>query len=105
VFAYLFLQCLPRVIRVLLFEDDPADMQAIADKVDQLIAMHVPQEHYACATVATAKDLDVSDLVAATQGARWKKFKLTAAKAFSSSRRDRGGDWMLIAAPRVSRTV
>jgi hypothetical protein len=31
VFAYLFLQRLPREIRVLLSEDDPADMRAIAD--------------------------------------------------------------------------
>jgi hypothetical protein len=52
VFAYLFLQRLPREIHVLLSEDDPADMRAIADKADRLIAMHVPQGHDACATVA-----------------------------------------------------
>jgi hypothetical protein len=42
VFAFLFLQRLPREIRVLLSEDDPADMRAIADNADRLIAMHVP---------------------------------------------------------------
>ncbi len=42
VFAFLFLQRLPQEIRVLLSEDDPADMSAIAEKADRLIAMHVP---------------------------------------------------------------
>jgi hypothetical protein len=63
VFAYLFLQRLPREIRVLLSEDDPADMRAIADKADRLIAMHVPQGHDACATVSLEDD--DGDLVAA----------------------------------------
>jgi hypothetical protein len=52
VFAFLFLQRLPREIRVLLSEDNPADMRAIADKADRLIAMHVPQSHDACVAVA-----------------------------------------------------
>jgi hypothetical protein len=70
VFAYLFLQRLPREIRVLLSEDDPADMRAITDKADRLIAMHVPQGHDACAAVAGLdQDLD-QDLVAATSGAK-----------------------------------
>jgi hypothetical protein len=51
VLAYLFLQRLPREICVLLSEDDPADMLAIADKADRLIAMYVPQGHDACVTV------------------------------------------------------
>jgi hypothetical protein len=73
VFAYLFLQRLPREIRVLLSEDDPADMRAIADKADRLIAMHVPQGHDTCATVSAADEQQDSDLVAATGGARRKK--------------------------------
>ncbi len=55
VFAYLFLQRLLREIRVLLFEDDPADMWAIADKADQLIALHVPQGHDACTTISVRR--------------------------------------------------
>jgi hypothetical protein len=73
VFAYLFLQRLPREIRVLLSEDDPADMWAIADKADRLIAMHVPQGHDACATVSAVDEQQDLDLVAATGGARHKK--------------------------------
>jgi hypothetical protein len=73
VFAYLFLQRLPREIRILLSEDDPADMWAIADKADRLIAMHVPQGHDTCATVSAADEQQDSDLVAATGGARRKK--------------------------------
>ncbi len=72
VFAYLFLQRLPREIRVLLSEDDPADMRAIADKADRLIAMHVPQGHDACSAVSAADELEL-DLVAATGGIRRKK--------------------------------
>jgi hypothetical protein len=40
VFAFLYLQRLPREIRVLLSEDDPANIRAIAEKADRLIAMH-----------------------------------------------------------------
>jgi hypothetical protein len=72
VFAYLFLQRLPREIRVLLSEDDPADMRAIADKADRLIAMHVPQGHDACPTVSPEDDWE-GDLVAAMGGERRKK--------------------------------
>jgi hypothetical protein len=73
VFAYLFLQRLPREIRILLSEDDPADMRAIANKADRLIAMHVPQGHNTCAMVSAADEQQDSDLVAATGGARRKK--------------------------------
>jgi hypothetical protein len=74
VFAYLFLQRLPREIRVLLSEDDPADMRAIVDKADRLIAMHVPQGHDTCATVSLEDDCE-GDLVAAMGGElRKKKF-------------------------------
>jgi hypothetical protein len=74
VFAYLFLQRLPREIRVLLSEDDPADMRVIADKADRLIAIHVPQGHDACATVSPDDDWE-GDLVAVMGGnSRKKKF-------------------------------
>jgi hypothetical protein len=72
VFAYLFLQRLPSEIRILLSEDDPADMRAIADKADRLIAMHVPQGHDVCATVSPEDNWE-GDLVAATGGDRRKK--------------------------------
>jgi hypothetical protein len=49
--AFLYLQQLPREIWVLLSEDDPAGMRAIAKKADWLIAMHVPQSHDACVAV------------------------------------------------------
>jgi hypothetical protein len=75
VFTYLFLQRLPREIRVLLSEDDPADVRAIADKADRLIAMHVPQGHEACAAVAGGEDSDPGEWVVAAQAGR-KKFKL-----------------------------
>jgi hypothetical protein len=75
VFAFLFLQRLPREIRVLLSEDDPVDMRAIAEKADRLIAMHVPQSHDSCAAVAAEDIAEDSDVVAALQGARSRKDK------------------------------
>jgi hypothetical protein len=74
VFAYLFLQRLPREIRVLLSEDDPADMRAIADKVDRLIAMHVPQGHDTCATVAPEDDWEGYQVAAMGSERPKKKF-------------------------------
>jgi hypothetical protein len=75
VFAFLYLQRLPREIRVLLSEDDPANMRAIAEKADRLIAMHVPQSHDACAAVAADDSSEDADVVAALQGARSRKDK------------------------------
>ncbi len=77
VFAHLFLQRLPCGIRVLLSEDDPSDMRAIADKADRLIAMHVPQGHDACATVSPDDDWE-GDLVAAMGSDRRKRKFLVA---------------------------
>jgi hypothetical protein len=79
VFAFLYLQRLPREIRVLLSEDDPANMRAIAEKADRLIAMHVPQSHDTCAAVAAEDSFDEAGVVAALQGA-W-------------SRKDKGPKW------------
>ncbi len=90
VFAYLFLQRLPGEIRVLLSEDDPADVRAIADKADRLIAMHVPQGHDACAPITGSEDSDPGKLVAATQGARRKKFKLPTAQRPQQQQKNQG---------------
>jgi hypothetical protein len=70
VFAFLYLQRLPREIRVLLSEDDPANMRAIAEKVDRLIAMHMPQSLDTCAAVTAEDSFEDADVVAALQGAR-----------------------------------
>ncbi len=103
VFAYLLLQQLPREIRMLLSEDDPADVRVITDKADRLIAMHVPQDHDTCAAIAGSEDSDPGKLVAATQGARRKKFKLPC--ALSSSRRAWVSGRTLLVAPRASRAA
>jgi hypothetical protein len=44
-FAWAFLQCLPREVRVLLAQDDHADMRKLAEKADALLALHQPQTH------------------------------------------------------------
>jgi hypothetical protein len=75
VFAFLFLQRLPCEIRVLLSEDDPADMRAIADKADRLIAMHVPQSHDTCAAVAADDRLEESGMVVAAQASKGRRGK------------------------------
>jgi predicted secreted Zn-dependent protease len=42
-FAYLFLQRLPKEVRVLLARDDCKEMQALAEKADGLMALHSHQ--------------------------------------------------------------
>jgi hypothetical protein len=70
VFAFLYLQWLPREIRVLFSENDSADMRAIVEKADRLIAMHVSQSYDLCAVVAALDwQEDLRIVAAATQGA------------------------------------
>ncbi len=70
VFAFLFLQRLPREICVLLSEDDPVDMRAIAEMADRLIAMHLPQSHDSCVAMSTDEQLEDTDTLVSAQGAR-----------------------------------
>lgn len=44
-FAYAFLRRMPREVRILLSEDDPADMHTMAKKADRLCSFHVAQSH------------------------------------------------------------
>jgi hypothetical protein len=72
-YAYHFLQRLPREIRVLLAQDDLSNMAALAEKADQLIALHQPQHHDTVAAVApseqqAAADTTEEDAVAAVGG-------------------------------------
>ncbi len=70
VFVFLFLQRLPQEKSFLRSEDNLADMRAIAEKADRLIAMHVPQSHDSCAAVAAEDQQEESFVVAAAQVAR-----------------------------------
>jgi hypothetical protein len=58
----LVLQHLPREIHILLLEDDPVDMRAIAEKANRLIDMHVPQSHDSCTAVAANVQLNAGHL-------------------------------------------
>jgi hypothetical protein len=60
-FAYLFLQRLLRESCVLLSKEDLADTQAIADKADWLISLHILQGHNVC---TADEDFDASKLEA-----------------------------------------
>jgi hypothetical protein len=44
-FCFAFLQRLPREIRVLLAEEDAAELRATAGKADRFLAIHSPQAH------------------------------------------------------------
>jgi hypothetical protein len=73
-FFYLFLQRLPREIRVLLSEKDPTNMRAMADKAE---VMHSLQAHD-MATVAALPHLELEsddEAVAAAVKAGHKKYK------------------------------
>jgi hypothetical protein len=78
-YAYHFLQRMPREVRILLAHDDLQDMRALAEKADQLMALHQPQSHDAVAAVHTAEphgELAAdSDGVAAVSGKAGKKKK------------------------------
>lgn len=68
-FAFAFLRRLPREVRILLSEDDPANMHAIAEKADRLCSFHVPQHH------DTAINAVEDDTIAATTDSKGKSFK------------------------------
>jgi len=55
-FSYLYLQRLPRELRVLLADDNHKDLRALADKADRLHALHTKQAHD-CAAVESDPDL------------------------------------------------
>jgi hypothetical protein len=44
-FTWAFLQRLPCEVRILLAQDDHADMRKLAEKTDALLALHQPQTH------------------------------------------------------------
>jgi hypothetical protein len=68
-FGYLFLQRLPREIRVLLAEEDVADMRALAEKADRFMAIHAPQAHdSSVAAMAASPDSEDETVAAATAG-------------------------------------
>jgi hypothetical protein len=72
-FAWAFLQRLPCEIRVLLARDDHADMCAVAEKAEDLVAIHQPKHHdvtaVAAATTAAQElpDGEEEDTVAAAK--------------------------------------
>jgi fumarylacetoacetate (FAA) hydrolase family protein len=77
-FAYLFLQRLPREVRILLTKEDIFDMQSLAEKADDLIAYHRPQQHDVVAVAAvnhevTATADEEEPLVAAVRKGSKKK--------------------------------
>jgi hypothetical protein len=51
-FAYHFLQRMPREVRVLLARDCSKDIRALAEKADELMSLHLPQQHDVTAVAA-----------------------------------------------------
>jgi hypothetical protein len=60
-FSYFFLQRLPREIRVLLARDCSKDIQALAEKVDELMALHILQQHDITAIAPVADEAALGD--------------------------------------------
>lgn len=71
-FAALFLQRLPRELRVLLAHDDHNNLRQLAAKADQLQAYHKQQSHEVAAAVETSC---TGELVAAVKGSGKAAFK------------------------------
>jgi hypothetical protein len=78
-FSYFFLQRLPREIRVLLARECSKDIQALAEKADELMALHIPQQHDITAVAPVADEAalgDEQEIAAAVQkGGRQRKKK------------------------------
>jgi hypothetical protein len=72
-FAYLFLQLLPREVRVLLSHESVDNMQALAEKADGFMALHRPQQHDVAAVGAPADGGEDEGAVAAVKKAANKK--------------------------------
>jgi len=64
-FAFFFLHRLPQELRIMLGEDDHADVHAVAAKADRLWALHSHRQHGAVAAVDLA---DVNAVRGATSG-------------------------------------
>jgi hypothetical protein len=78
-FAYLFLQRLPCKIRVLLADEEYADIRALAAKADCFMVLHTPQAHESSLAAMTLHaDSSEDETVAsatANRGKKWKKNK------------------------------
>jgi hypothetical protein len=76
-FRFAFLQRLPREIRVLLAEEDAAELRATAEKADRFLAIHSPQAHdtllAALPASSEAEDEAVTAAAAAARGQKKKK--------------------------------
>ena len=57
-FTHLFLERLPAELRIMLGEDDRQDPRSLADKADQLWAMHGGKSHQIAAVAADVQELD-----------------------------------------------
>jgi hypothetical protein len=69
-FAYFFLQRLPREVRILLSQEPVADMRALAEKADALMALHVPQQHEVAAVAPPDPDDATVAAAARSSGAK-----------------------------------
>jgi hypothetical protein len=86
-FCYLFLQRLPREIRVLLAEEDLANMWAVVDKADKLMVMHSLQAHDMATMVAVHQLESESEDEAAVKGS-FKKFSKKKQKKNTNKKTD-----------------
>jgi hypothetical protein len=73
-YTYHFLQHLPREVRILMAKEDASGMRLWAKKADELMALHLPQEHDVAAVEqqegAAEEVAAESDAVAAISGKR-----------------------------------
>jgi hypothetical protein len=75
-FRFAFLQRLPREIRVLLAEEDAAELRATAEKADRFLAIHSPQAHdTVLAALPASSDAEEEAVTAAAAAGRGQKKK------------------------------
>jgi hypothetical protein len=88
---FFFLQRLPWEIRVLLADENPGDLRAVADKADKLVALHSPQLHDMAAAAVNESGSDATAAVKSGNRGGRKQFRRKKA-AKQRERRDHSGD-------------
>jgi hypothetical protein len=79
-YAYHFLQRMPPEVRVLLAREDSSNMRMLAKKADNLMSLHLPQQHDVVAAVQhdgqaeeTAADADTVPAISGKNGGKKSK--------------------------------
>jgi hypothetical protein len=84
--VFLFLQCLPKELRIMLVEDDVNDLRAIGLKADKLCSIHSHQQHGVVASFNSSFEPPATIFVAVSSSHFWQSGVAVAAVAANMAR-------------------